>query len=1007
MKVPFEIDSGPFFGHRESKSGKSSNPRDSTWPSRTIILPRTNSVTFCFSARSHPNKDKDGSDRLRWGLRCHVRGLVLLTIPWLLDLQSTLAAVASRMAASLVQGPLPSASEQRLHGWLKDQSRYHLLSGGLISPTAAEAPVSAESVFLDAFITGSAVHAATFPQLELLCQLTNQVQRGYAARAVLHAQPSHVQQSWSRACRTVVAAMAKHSGLTPSLLALSAPTGSDPPPEDAQEVVRDRFRFIVSQTFVIQDWMLKQVQRIREWDQWLARVPSSDETKTRESKEQTPAAPVAAEVRHLMGSVRIPVTCAEFRQSYGDQADTLRDWCALKDVPFAGTSLPELEVTVKRLYQVLEKEYVARPVTLSPENENEQLSAYVFITDRVLRLGFAILQFHSVASPPLSSAISGSSPSSLSLHRALTSHPTAKHGPSLVKRRSAVKDDQETVPNSSGVERADTFGDRVQELRSWIDTVQQWRHASQASSTQGCSHAQVRTCVVPHSNPIESISSLIQQGFDAQCLLDTAHSHNVRARLRASGLHRLTQLLKSVSFDVARMNLLGAVYSSLQQLAREVNRPRSVASNVASSPAMPRGHQDTPHIMAESKHAANVSSGRSTDEFSVHVLFGLECCHPDSCRAVSVEYSAFASELLGYFPPVEIAAGDIKPSVSSSSSTSVKPSLGVRLLALHDLFGFECCLGDEEEQAWCIHLLQRLVAAASLKSGVEELRRKELTEESAAELRDSTPVVTAPVPSPPHSSREDSSATKRARWRQDGNLRLNFSGAAGPGAKSHIPVLAVVVERANASWSALRSLAMQCLNWDAAKLKACLPLPESPDALRVKCQQLQHLHTLIFQALASELESNVLLVRLMLERHRKFCYSVRLDSACAAEATPYLSPGRPIAPPLALCERPAASLAGVTARDVMDGIDKILSFLFVILPVSPSTRDGLSHEVQCSLVRTTFSIIHHASESFLSPRGVHLAIRLARRVILLHFILCTRFKNCLLIDVFLLSSSGR
>eukprot|EP01083_Nonionella_stella_P146218 459580_1 len=68
------------------------------------------------------------NDRNRWGIRLVARGLVLQTLPLLLGLAATVAALGARLAGSLIRGGAPSAVEAGLRPWLK---RGGLLGCGL------------------------------------------------------------------------------------------------------------------------------------------------------------------------------------------------------------------------------------------------------------------------------------------------------------------------------------------------------------------------------------------------------------------------------------------------------------------------------------------------------------------------------------------------------------------------------------------------------------------------------------------------------------------------------------------------------------------------------------------------------------------------------------------------------------------------------------------------------------------------------------------------------------
>jgi hypothetical protein len=117
---------------------------------------------------------------LRWGFRCQARGVVLQSLPWLLDLECTLAGLGSRLATSLLVGEKPTEQEHTLASWF-DSS---LMSAGLdhyTTITPSSTPTSATGT------TASSLTSFVSEKLESKVATTELSPLEAAAMQFLHA----------------------------------------------------------------------------------------------------------------------------------------------------------------------------------------------------------------------------------------------------------------------------------------------------------------------------------------------------------------------------------------------------------------------------------------------------------------------------------------------------------------------------------------------------------------------------------------------------------------------------------------------------------------------------------------------------------------------------------------------------------------------------------------------------------------------------------------------------
>lgn len=115
-------------GVNDSVLNADGNPffSDRNFPIQPLYV-EGNTLTFIFSASSRPGS----SHEARWGFKCTIENAdAKMTTPvgfWMLELESSLAVLASKIIASLIEGVAPSTNEKALSEWLDCD----LLSGGL------------------------------------------------------------------------------------------------------------------------------------------------------------------------------------------------------------------------------------------------------------------------------------------------------------------------------------------------------------------------------------------------------------------------------------------------------------------------------------------------------------------------------------------------------------------------------------------------------------------------------------------------------------------------------------------------------------------------------------------------------------------------------------------------------------------------------------------------------------------------------------------------------------
>ena len=353
---------GPFFGNDKDGSG--------TWPRGTIITPGS-SATICFSAKSPPKRSGERGGGLgvaggrgeeqRWGFRAVAKGVIIRSLPWLLDLENQIAALGGRIASAFISGVVHDARESGMKTFLS----LPILSAGL-EPLANPPPPPRSdpnprlsdpvSVFLLSFIDATAGS-------EALVQEMDRHSVTFPGKMVVKRLPAELRAAWDRALRALMAAMIKHAGLGADVLAAFRGEGEQARGEPSPLLV-DRLKFVAVQAKGMQVWMIEQVQLHGEFDSWFepgrmnviyvhqrqqpsvtfdtaatdtAAAREKAESKEKELEEKrTEGKEAAADAPDYFPSdlcYDLTFTSAELKSEYASQPNKVKQFATLKRMP--------------------------------------------------------------------------------------------------------------------------------------------------------------------------------------------------------------------------------------------------------------------------------------------------------------------------------------------------------------------------------------------------------------------------------------------------------------------------------------------------------------------------------------------------------------------------------------------------------------------------------------------------------------------------------------------------
>jgi len=285
------------------------NDRDgnATWTRNGCILIPGDQVTLCFSAKGQQKQRGGGGgghadQSVRWGFKCSARGVFLNAMPWLLDLEHTVAGLMGRCIAHCIAVAPVSAAEVAARGWFqyplmrRGLEDHLLLAAEAATSEAASATTSASSAssalavsltagpakspalaFLDRFVEGA-------PETALLSAELERSAPPFSGRMLLKRLPQALQDAWARAIRATMAAMIKHSGLAQDVYAVFGAGAAGDAAEEkksspdslgllssrARSLLQERLKLVSSSAKGLQSWMVESVQAHNEWNAWFA-----------------------------------------------------------------------------------------------------------------------------------------------------------------------------------------------------------------------------------------------------------------------------------------------------------------------------------------------------------------------------------------------------------------------------------------------------------------------------------------------------------------------------------------------------------------------------------------------------------------------------------------------------------------------------------------------------------------------------------------------------------------
>ena len=341
------------------------NERDcnSTWTKNSSMLTPGDTVTLCFSAKG-PAKQRGGGGGsaavdpvLRFGFKCLAKGVFIHTVPWLLDLQHTVAGLMGRCIKFSIGSAVVSQHEMAARAWFQ----YSLMTRGLedcmqLQPQASSVAASAAATpqltlalasrpssnalsfvgsskspalaFLDRFIDGAEDTRLLFAELDKSAV-------SFAGRVLLKKLPAPLQAQWARALRATMAACIKHAGLTMDVYSVfgegtvsgSAASSSSAATEQkssdslgnlssrARALLLERLKLVSVSAKSLQNWMMEQVQAHNEWNAWF-----SPARMTATMVEKVSAAKLAAQQAAKLREQRAAAEAAQVARSLSSAA---------------------------------------------------------------------------------------------------------------------------------------------------------------------------------------------------------------------------------------------------------------------------------------------------------------------------------------------------------------------------------------------------------------------------------------------------------------------------------------------------------------------------------------------------------------------------------------------------------------------------------------------------------------------------------------------------------------
>lgn len=300
------------------------------WPTQGLSIVG-DTVTIMLCATSQTRDNADHSEKLRWGLRCTVRGLFAAPpVSWLGDISCAVASACSLIVEMLLQSIPEQLFEVQCRKWINCRELFDCTD---------------PSFFLDPKL------------LAFMREVVDNKGRGHAFLKVLaqqirmHKSPNtSTNSTWSEALHSVAAVLVAQSDNV-QLTAMLKNLGKDTFPVEGSE--RNLVKGIAAELQRVEQWMIRQVQLLNEW--------------------------------HYLQVDGVSVE--EMSERYADNHDRLRELCELQNLAFHTV---DVNGCIKRLHSQLHKQEAQ-----GKEDTGSQASAsYQRVANEVKKKAHFVLDRH-------------------------------------------------------------------------------------------------------------------------------------------------------------------------------------------------------------------------------------------------------------------------------------------------------------------------------------------------------------------------------------------------------------------------------------------------------------------------------------------------------------------------------------------------------------------------------------------------------------------------------------
>jgi hypothetical protein len=496
------------------------------WPKQAVVVPG-NTITFVFTSNSRPDSSSTmASIAARWGFRCVITEHVIeekdtsAVVPhWLLDLETSLATLAAKLSAALIEGDAVSEKEKQCQPWLDTK----LIGGGF---DEANPTTDNRLKYLESFAEGRDGADTLYEWI-----------KAQSARPMLR--PA-TKPFIERVERFVLAAILKHMGLIDAAHDFSIMLA------EGKELPGDwiaRFKYLGTQVFRVTTLIQRRGEMQKEWQ-----IAVEDRSKD-----------------------------TEIFDNYQSDPQRLMELCEMRGVEF---DLVDTNETVKRLFQKLQEEIAAldKQVKENPDKKIELPNPFETICNPVIERAKFLLRMmpatRAIQSPsaeapnPFASQQQQreSSPAPAARLRASITMPSLSEGQSahpLSKSLSHFPNPKADSKKQLEDPSEDSFTQRVSDLRRWLNTYQSYKSWQDSALPVSRSHDQLDEA--PRT-PLQGVVSFVSSSVVSVRELERiVRLHISRAKGRVAGMNHLAQLLNTVSFAVTRQQAIGSIGRPLRE----------------------------------------------------------------------------------------------------------------------------------------------------------------------------------------------------------------------------------------------------------------------------------------------------------------------------------------------------------------------------------------------------------------------------------------------------------